>query len=79
MTDLKLSRLPDRTPVKLTVHLLPELLRALEDYARVYEQAHGTSEPVAELVPAMLADFLENDRGFQKARRSLGAVGAGQG
>ena len=76
MADLKLGKLPDRTPVKLTVSVAPELHRALDDYARVYQQVHGTSEPVAELIPAMLAAFLEADRGFAKARRAAGVAAA---
>ena len=76
MPDLKLAKLPDRTPVKLTISIAPELHHALEDYARIYKDVHGVAEPVCELVPAMLAGFLEADRGFAKARRSLEAEGA---
>lgn len=72
--ELKLPRLPDRTPVKMTISVVPELAVALGDYAAIYEQAYGRSEPVAELVPAMLAAFLESDRGFARARRG-GAPG----
>lgn len=68
MADLKLPRLPERTPVKLTITLLPELHRGLSDYAALYAQAYGREEPLAELVPAMLAAFLESDRAFVKAR-----------
>ena len=53
----------------------PELHRTLEDYARVYEAVHGVVEPVAELVPAMLAGFLETDRGFARARHTLSRPG----
>lgn len=67
--ELKLPRLPDRTPVKMTISVAPELAAALGDYAAMYERAYGHSEPVAELVPAMLAAFLESDRAFAKARR----------
>lgn len=70
MPDLKLSRLPDRTPVKLTVSVLPDLHQALEDYAALYATTYGRQEPLAELVPAMLAAFLEGDREFARARRS---------
>ena len=69
MAEIKLQRLPDRTPVKLTVTLSPELNSALVDYAAVYATAYGREEPVAELVPAILASFLEGDRAFQAARR----------
>jgi len=70
MAALRLERLPDRAPVKITVLLPPELNRALADYAEAYEAAYGQAEPVTELIPAMLAAFLESDRGFAKGRKS---------
>jgi hypothetical protein len=57
MANLKLGKLPDRTPVKLTIAISPELNRALSDYARAYEEAYGQEESPAELVPAMLEIF----------------------
>jgi hypothetical protein len=72
MASLKLSPLPDRTPVKLTILLPPDLSRALHDYAGAYERAYGVAEPLAELVPAMLASFLESDRAFARSRRAAG-------
>lgn len=66
---LKLSRLPDRTPVKLTITIPPDLNEALKSYAAAYEAAYGTNEPVAELVPAMLASFIESDREFARSRQ----------
>ena len=68
MADLKLPKLPDRTPVKLTISILPDLNQALCDYAALYAQAYGREEPVAELIPAMLSAFLDGDRAFAKAR-----------
>ncbi|WP_448140426.1 DUF2274 domain-containing protein [Sphingopyxis fribergensis] len=68
MADLKLSKLPDRTPVKLAISVAPELMAALTDYAAIYEQTYGTEEAVADLVPAMLQSFLQGDRGFVRAR-----------
>lgn len=65
---LKLARLPDRTPVKLTILVPPELNEALGEYAALYEQAYGSAEPVAELIPAMLQSFLDSDRDFVRAR-----------
>jgi hypothetical protein len=70
MTQIKLERLPDRTAVKMTISVSPELNRALGDYAAAYEAAYGEAEPVAELIPAMLAAFLQSDRGFARSRRS---------
>jgi hypothetical protein len=64
-----LPKLPDRTPVKLSITVSPELHRALGDYAAAYEQAYGQAEPVSELIPAMLASFLESDRGFARQRK----------
>lgn len=75
---LKLSRLPDRTPVKLTILVPPELNEALNDYAALYEEAYGASEPVAALVPAMLATFLDGDRAFARARQARRQGSAGK-
>jgi len=43
----------------------------LQQYAELYAAAYGREEPIAELVPAMLAAFLESDRTFI---RSLAAA-----
>lgn len=69
MPDLKLARLPDRKPVKLTIHILPDLKSALSDYAAAYEDAYGTRENVVDLIPYMLWSFLDSDRAFARARR----------
>ncbi|RHW16870.1 DUF2274 domain-containing protein [Sphingomonas gilva] len=79
MVDLKLPKLPDRTPVKLAITVPPDLHRALTDYAAIYNDAYGQSEPVAELIPHMLASFLASDRGFAKARDSLTKTGKNDG
>jgi len=71
MAELKLARLPDRTPVKLAITVTPDLLNALRDYAAIYAQTYGTEEPVADLIPAMLAAFLESDRNFIRAREAV--------
>lgn len=71
MADLKLGKLPDRAPVKLAITVTPDLHRALSDYAALYNQSYGQSEPLTELVPHMLAAFLASDRGFAKARAAL--------
>jgi len=69
MHELKLGKLPDRTPVKITFAASPELNQALQDYAAVYRATYGQAEAVAELIPFMLEAFLEGDRGFAKARK----------
>lgn len=68
---LKIGRLPDRTPVKLTVNLTPTLHEALADYAAVYREAYGQDDSVADLVPQMLRSFIDSDRAFAKARQGL--------
>jgi hypothetical protein len=65
---LKLRRIPDRTLVKLTILVPPELNEALLAYAAAYQEAYGTSAPVTKLVPAMLASFIDSDREFVRAR-----------
>lgn len=68
MAELKLAKLPDRTPVKLTITILPELNDALRDYAQCYAEAYGAEEPVTELIPAILLSFLDSDRSFVRHR-----------
>jgi hypothetical protein len=69
MVDIRLAKLPDRAPVRLTISLPPELHRALGDYAVAYEAAYGERESIAQLVPFMLASFLEADKAFAKRRK----------
>lgn len=71
MTNLKLSKLPDRTPVKITITVQPELNCALRDYAEVYRNTYGEAETVSDLIPFMLDAFLKNDRGFARARKDV--------
>jgi hypothetical protein len=68
MPTLKLARLPDRIPVKIILSLQPDIHRALCDYASLYAEAYGEMPKIEDLVPAMLASFLEGDRGFSAAR-----------
>ena len=74
MAAIKLERLPDRTPIKIAILVSPDLNQALGDYASAYEIAYGRAEPVAELIPAMLAALLESDRAFARARRLKGTA-----
>jgi hypothetical protein len=69
MTGLKLAKLPDRTPVRITIMVGPDLNRSLHAYAELYREAYGASESVSELVPYMLEAFLKSDHGFAKARK----------
>jgi hypothetical protein len=71
MSELKLGKLPDRTPVKITITVSPNLSQALRDYAAIYRTTYGEAESVADLIPFMLDAFLESDRGFAKARKEV--------
>lgn len=80
MSTIKLAKLPDRTPVKLTVTISPELNRKLARYAERYNEAYGNSEPepVTELVPYMLESFLDNDKDFVRAEKKSRREGGKQ-
>ena len=69
MAEIKLQRLPDRTPVKLTVTLSADLNQALKEYADLYERTYGVAEPVVDLVPYMLEAFLGADKTFARMVR----------
>lgn len=69
MADLKLAKLPDRTPLKLSIAIMPDLADALAAYAALYREVYGREEPVAELIPAILANFLASDREFHKRQK----------
>lgn len=73
MPDLRLAKLPDRSPVKVTITISPDLHQALGAYAEMYAETYGAAEPVQELVPAMLASFLESDRAFVLRRKKRSA------
>lgn len=68
MPELKLAKLTDRTPIKMTILILPELHQALAEYALAYHTEYGREEPVAELIPAMLTSYIESDRSFSRGR-----------
>ena len=69
MAELKLGRLPDRTPVKLSLTLTPQLHTDLKRYAALYRDTYGEEESIADLIPAMLGSFLDTDRAFSRMAR----------
>ena len=69
MAMLKLARIPNRTPVKINISISPELHQALAAYAELYAATYGSAEPMNELIPAILASFLESDRAFVLHRK----------
>lgn len=72
MAELRIAKLPDRNPVKLAISVMPDLHDALQDYAKLYADTYGQADAVLDLIPAMLASFLDGDREFQKARKGRG-------
>ncbi|WP_316233769.1 DUF2274 domain-containing protein [Bradyrhizobium sp. SZCCHNPS2010] len=66
---MKLGKLPDRTPVKMTIVLAPSLAMRLREYADFYAETYGSREEVAELIPFMLEAFLESDAKFRKGSK----------
>lgn len=71
MVELKLAKLPDRTPIKLTITVGAELHQALKDYADLYQATYGTTEQVADLIPYMLEAFLSSDKSFVRHGRRV--------
>ncbi len=69
MPELKLGKLPDRKPVKITITVSAALDKKLHAYAEAYRAAYSEDEKVGDLIPFMLEQFLDGDRGFAKARR----------
>ena len=67
---MRLPKLPDRTPVKLTTTLSPQLAARLRDYADFYAETYGIREEVADLVPFMLQAFLDADADFRRTKRT---------
>jgi len=78
MAELKLARLPDRKPAKITITVKPELKHALQAYADAYREAYGEEETVVDLIPYMIEAFLSADRGFAKARKNGSAEDVAQ-
>ena len=68
---LRLGQLPDRTPVRMSLSVDPDLASALSDYAEIYRQTYGAEEKPEALIPAMIESFLASDAGFKRARRAL--------
>jgi hypothetical protein len=64
LTGIKLHKLPDRTPVKLTVTIAPSVNRSLARYADFYRQTYHQDETAADLIAAIVSAFLESDRAF---------------
>jgi len=74
----ELTDLRDHEIMAITVN--SDLAQALREYADLYSATYGAAEDIAELIPYMLAAFIDGDAAFKKARRgrqdSLAGAGA---
>lgn len=75
MSKLKLGRIPDDKPVKLTVELPAQVNRDLTAYAEVLGRETGQTIEPAKLVAPMLARFMSTDRAFVSLRREKRELG----
>lgn len=70
---LRLSKIPERTPVKLTITLDRATHTLLTAYAEAYRTVYGTEEALADLIPFMLKQFVGSDPGFARMRAATRA------
>lgn len=72
MNRLRLGRIEDEKPVKLTVELPVATLRTLTEYARLHAQEHGLQDalPVERLIGPMIERFMATDREFARKRQA---------
>ncbi|MBP2278726.1 DUF2274 domain-containing protein [Sphingomonas sp. PL20] len=75
MTKLRLGRIEDEKPVKVTIELPGAVHRDLARYADAHARETGIERPlpVERLIPPMLERFMASDRAFAR-RRSPSAV-----
>lgn len=73
---IKLPKLPDRVPVKVNLSLSPELHQSVLDYAEMYRKTYGEQEcePVTEILPYIIQDYLNKDKEFARAKRQKAEV-----
>ena len=70
MTNLKLGRLTDDKPVKMSVELPAAVYRDLVAYAQALGRTSGQTAPEpSKLIVPMIERFMATDRAFAKARR----------
>lgn len=79
MASLKLAKLPVRTPLRLTINVMPDLHRALERYTECYRETYGDAEKITELIPFMLEAFLASDKEFAKTCKATAPGGTQKG
>ena len=77
MAKLKLGRVLDEKPVRLTIELAAVTHRDLVAYSAALARETGQTTEPAQLVGPMVARFMAHDRGFRAARRQLPTLADG--
>ncbi|WP_094463882.1 DUF2274 domain-containing protein [Pannonibacter phragmitetus] len=72
MTRLKLGRIPDERPVKLTIEVPAPLHRKLIAYGEALAREMGEADPIppTKVAPPMIAGYIDSDKEFVKLWRS---------
>lgn len=70
MTKLRLGRIEDEKPVKVTIELPGAVHRDLARYADAHARETGIERPlpVERLIPPMIERFMASDRAFARRR-----------
>lgn len=66
MAQLKLPKQSDQKPIDVTVRLTRDLKLALDSYAALYRASYDEDISVADLIPAILSEFLASDAEFER-------------
>lgn len=76
MTKLRLGPIAEDKPVKLTLEIPGDLMREIDDYARVHAKMTGLASPLPpeRIIPPIIGRFIAGDREFSKQRRHSPAV-----
>ena len=69
--NLKIAKLRDMTPTKMSINVTPDLKSDLDIYARLYERAYCDKQDITNLIPLMLEGFLASDSGFKKTKHEF--------
>jgi hypothetical protein len=69
MPKLKLTTIPDDSPIKLTVIFTGEQHRLLAAYAEAVSKASGRIVTADKLVPHIVDRFIATDRVFARGKR----------
>jgi hypothetical protein len=72
VTSLKLGRIPDERPVKLTIEVPAPLHRKLVAYGEALARETGQAEPIppAKIAPPMIAGYIDSDKEFARLWRT---------